>query len=443
MSDVDITESSAIRSELRVVSGRIEQHLDTPVGTRVSTIAAPPNAQSDPRGGWWRAYLDGERPLSASPDAAPIRTAELFCGPGGLALGLRQAADELGYPLLPTMAADQDSDALSVHQRNHSDLATYDRSLTSLVDCRIRGTGDAARFRYPPELLDPTWRALAGTVDVLLAAPPCTGHSTLNYNRGKGDGGRRSSGDARNDLYLMVPAVAVALNAPIVIIENVPAAQWDEQEVVASAVRLLLDAGYHVDSACLSADVLGWPQSRSRFLLVARRDTAPLPLASVASALRDDPRSVMWAIDGLEDDIDSGFMTASAELSEENRSRIDWLFDHDEHDLADSERPDCHKDGTTYTATYGRLYHDRPAPTITTGFMSPGRGRFVHPTRRRVLSAQEAARLQGFPDNYDFRPGGREPSKKQLAKWIGDAVPMPLGYVAALAALAPGRPRQA
>jgi len=112
------------------------------------------------------------------------------------------------------------------------------------------------------------------------------------------------------------------------------------------------------------------------------------------------------------------------------------LFRHRRFDLPLAERPDCHKDGTTYDSVYGRMYADRPAPTITTGFMSPGRGRFIHPTEPRTLTAREAARLQGFPDTYRFVLNPESPpTRYKLAKWIGDAVPMPLGYVAALSAI--------
>src|SRR5690606_30968289 len=109
------------------------------------------------------------------------------------------------------------------------------------------------------------------------------------------------------------------------------------------------------------------------------------------------------------------------------------------HELDLSERPESHRNGTTYMSVYGRMYKDEPAPTITTGFMSPGRGRFVHPTRPRVLTAREAARLQGFPDTYRFVvDSGSPPGRTLLAKWIGDAVPMPLGFAAAFSAYATG-----
>lgn len=74
---------------------------------------------------------------------------------------------------------------------------------------------------------------------------------------------------------------------------------------------------------------------------------------------------------------------------------------------------------------------DQPAPTLTTGFMSPGRGRFIHPSERRMLTPREAARLQGFPNWFDFVKGGQT-NRSDLAKWIGDAVPSLMGYFAGL-----------
>ena len=87
------------------------------------------------------------------------------------------------------------------------------------------------------------------------------------------------------------------------------------------------------------------------------------------------------------------------------------FFEHDLYNLPNSERPDCHKDGTTYGSVYGRMFPDRPAPTITTGFMTPGRGRFIHPLLPRTLTPWEAARIQGFPDTYNFFP---DPAKGGL-----------------------------
>lgn len=49
-----------------------------------------------------------------------------------------------------------------------------------------------------------------------------------------------------------------------------------------------------------------------------------------------------------------------------------------------------------------------------------GQGRFVHPSRRRTLTPREAARLQFFPDFFDFTPAA---GRTAWAELIGDAVP--------------------
>ena len=91
-------------------------------------------------------------------------------------------------------------------------------------------------------------------------------------------------------------------------------------------------------------------------------------------------------------------------------------------------RPDCHKNGHTYGSVYGRLRMDRPAGTITGGFMTMGRGRFVHPTQKRTLTPHEAARIQGFPDWYRFTDvTGRDLSRRLYEKLIGNAVPPAMG----------------
>ena len=225
-------------------------------------------------------------------------------------------------------------------------------------------------------------------------------------------------------------------------IENVPAVVHDRNSVVKAARRLFEEAGYYVDATVLAADELGWPQTRQRYFMVARRSAPPIPLKDLAREFGAEPRSVWWAIGDLEDSTsDTDPMTTLSQISEENAARIEFLFANDALDLPPSERPVCHQEGTTYQAVYGRMSKELPAPTITTGFMSPGRGRFVHPTRPRTLTPREAARLQGFPDTHRFTlDPGHPPTRHQLAKWIGDAVPMPLGYIAALSAIGPDLP---
>ena len=300
------------------------------------------------------------------------------------------------------------------------------------VDFRVRGSGESASFTYKPELLDDQVAAADRRADLLTAGPPCQGHSNLNNHS------RRS--DMRNRLMLTVPGFAVAAEIDRVVIENVPAVVHDDSSVIATTRALLESEGYRVTDGVLASHKMGWPQTRRRYFMVACRGAEPLPLEVAADCLADEkPRTLNWALSHLDtwptDDSDP--MDQPTEHNQENQKRIDWLFDNDEYDLALSEQPECHKDGTSYTSVYRRMRPDEPAPTITTGFTTPGRGRFVHPTVHRTLTPREAALIQGFPLDYRFiTESGAPPSRSQLAKWIGDAVPMPMGYAAALCALA-------
>ena len=223
-----------------------------------------------------------------------------------------------------------------------------------------------------------------------------------------------------------------------IIIENVPAVMWDKEAVVGTARQLFENAGYKVETGVLKAGAMGWPQRRSRHFMIASKGADPLPLDQTAEVLtvREDQLDLWWAISEYEDVEEDGHMFRQAKRWPENDDRINYLHDNGIHDLPDHQRPPCHSDKPhTYPAVYGRLYKHKQAPTVTTGFLTNGRGRYVHPTRRRTLNPREAARLQGFPDNYVFDPDGIPPTHR-LLKWIGDAVPMPLGYAAALSAFA-------
>ena len=135
----------------------------------------------------------------------------------------------------------------------------------------------------------------------------------------------------------------------------------------------------------------------------------------------------------------------------QNRERIAWLFgenwskdevikfnksgDSDKPEaweLPNHRRPPCHQEKNTYPAVYGRMYAELPAPTITTGFGSTGQGRFVHPHRKRSLTPHEAARVQTFPDFFDF---SSENGRVSLQTLIGNAVPPFLGSHIALQAI--------
>ncbi|NQX33293.1 DNA cytosine methyltransferase [Herbiconiux sp. VKM Ac-2851] len=70
----------------------------------------------------------------------------------------------------------------------------------------------------------------------------------------------------------------------------------------------------------------------------------------------------------------------------------------------------------------GRLRSGAPSVTIRTEFFKPEKGRYLHPVEDRPITHFEAAKLQGFPDDFQWYG-----SKTDIAKQIGNAVPIPLG----------------
>ena len=143
----------------------------------------------------------------------------------------------------------------------------------------------------------------------------------------------------------------------------------------------------------------------------------------------DQERSVRWACGDLMGASRAGNFDSHAASSKVNMARIDYLFNHDLLDLPNEMRPPCHRlKSHSYNSLYGRLSWDMPAPTITSGFNSPGQGRFVHPQARRTLTPHEAARIQSIPDFFDWGESNRE----SLTQMIGNAVPPMLAYAVAV-----------
>lgn len=88
---------------------------------------------------------------------------------------------------------------------------------------------------------------------------------------------------------------------------------------------------------------------------------------------------------------------------------------------------ECHiGDHIGFNDIYGRLRWDDYSTTITGGCLNPSKGRFLHPTKNRTITAREAALLQSFPRNYKFP---LDVGKTSLALLIGNALPPKFSYV--------------
>lgn len=359
-----------------------------------------------------RAWLRGATPPTP-PGQRTIRFVDLFCGCGGLSLGVSEACRALGLAAEAVLAADKNTAALDVYSHNFPSARTIADPIESILDSEFGEKPSRAERRLLGEV---------GNVDLLVGGPPCQGHSNLN-NRTR----RR---DTRNTLYMKMARFAELFRPEHVVIENVVGVNHDktDEKAFASTWRFLReDLGYFVDGDIVYSHTVGVPQRRPRMLLVASRGV-PVKVRGIVKRYRTATRDFMWACADLMDRAPVTAFDRPSTPTGITAKRIAFLHDNGRYDLPDDLRPACHRNGHTYPSVYGRLYPDRPAPTITTGFMTMGQGRFVHPELRRTLTPHEGARLQGFPDWFDFG----ERSRQDYLTLIGNAVPPKLAYVVAL-----------
>ena len=395
-------------------------------------LRVPASSSSNAFDSWWGSFLQGHSPSRIHQNPSRVlRYADLFCSIGGLSLGFSMAAEVLGYRPVSELAADVDPDVLSVYRRNMRPTAVAHTGVQRLVDFDVHVSENGASFVDDPCLLPRKEVEHLKEVDVLLAGPPCQGHSSLNNHT--------RSDDPRNGLYLTVPAIAVAAKIPLVIIENVPNVVNDRMGVVDATKDLLSEAGYFVECGVVNIAKLGWPQTRKRFFLMASTNPFPAPLSDFLNGNARETLPLSWAIGDLLDrqgGVTSGEWDRPSRLSATNQERVEWLVaDKSRRNLDQNMRPMSHQRNPNYPAVYGKLDWDGPAGTITGGFLSPGRGRFTHPMQARGLTPHEGARIQGFPDSYDFMTDAKFARRTSLARWIGNAVPPAMGFFAASYAL--------
>jgi len=376
----------------------------------------------DPLNVWDKAILNGIQPTALGKiDAEEIKIVDLFCGCGGFTEGVKRALSSLGYKPVVTAAIDIDKEALGLYQANHNPDIALNADVNSVVKYRTRraahGGIEFADVRYEINDVGAIEILMQGC-DVLLAGPPCQGHSNLNNHS------RRS--DPRNNLYMTVAAYAYMLHPKFVVIENVQPVLHDKQDVVSKTEGLLKKLGYNVSHLTVDGTSVGMSQTRKRHFLFASLSQV-LTISEYYDKYKrlypPPSRSVSWCFELLPKvvDVENPFYMPS-ELSAENQLRVSWLHENSEFDLPNKLRPKCHQQEHNYKSVYGRMIPHLPAGTITTGYHSPGRGRYIHPWEPRCITSCEAALIQGFPVNYKFYDGKAKISRASHAKVIGDAV---------------------
>lgn len=267
--------------------------------------------------------------------------------------------------------------------------------------------------------------------DVVIGGPPCQGFSLLNKQR---------EGDARRQLWQPFLDVVERSGASVFVIENVAELRSSPEflDIAHRADRL----GFETVSQVLMAADYGAPQTRKRTVIIGWKrelESAPIfpPLPSHSSPASEDNLpdwlTVRDVIADLPCPVGTEIRTEKAPLdlhfgrrpTEKSRRRYRAVppggnrFDLQRN--APEITPDCWIRKTSGgTDLFGRLWWDRPSVTIRTEFFKPEKGRYLHPDQHRPITHREAARLMGFPDDFEFVG-----SKIDIAKQIGNAVPPP------------------
>jgi DNA (cytosine-5)-methyltransferase 1 len=327
---------------------------------------------------------------------------ESFCGPGGLSLGLEWA----GFETLT--AFDHDEESLETFNRYRGEEIAFKAD---------------SRELEPEDLLERAGLGPEGELDLFSGGPPCQGFS--KQKRGA------HLGDERNHRVIDFAVLVKGTSPRFFILENVATFGKKRGKEFMERIRDLLGDDYDLTPHTYNAADYGLAQTRRRFILVGRRRDVdghyeiPPPTVGEWKTVREQIGDIPEPPEDYSEHPDYPNHEA-ARVSDKNIERFSHVppgggWRDIPHDL----RLECHKNVDTSSGgwpdVYGRLEWDSQAPTLTKGFDSFTRGRYGHPEHDRPITPREAARLQGFPDDYVFVG-----NKGDVRGQIGNAVPPPL-----------------
>jgi DNA (cytosine-5)-methyltransferase 1 len=329
---------------------------------------------------------------------SPVSAVDLFCGAGGLTHGLMLAGIKVEAGI------DIDGQAEYAYKTNNPGARFL------LWDLSHRNSRSIERLFRPGKL-----RLLAGCA-------PCKPFSKLTN-------GIKNHNDW--DLLDYFGRFVKGIVPDLVTMENVPELADRGAEVFHRFLGILEALDYSVDWRVVSCPVYGVPQSRRRLVLLASKvgkiviPDGPYPRADQWKTVRQtvgDLRSLKIGESDPDDPLHVAPLLSPLNLRRlratprDGGTRKDW---------PDALVLDCHrrKSGERYYSIYGRMWWDKPAPTMTTLCTGIGNGRFGHPEQDRSITLREAALFQSFPRRYAFWPQDQKLNKSAVSKLIGNAVP--------------------
>lgn len=353
--------------------------------------------------------------------AATVRVLDLFAGAGGLTAGLHAASDR--FKVLG--AVEMDPAAAASYE------STYGRGLVHVGDIK-----DWLAQEAVPQ------------VDVVVGGPPCQGFSSL---------GKQDIEDERNHLWREYAETILRSQPKYFVVENVAefkkSPQYTQFRAETAPGGMLAD--YTFEAEVMNAADFGSPQARKRTVLIGHHRDLGSP-GSLVPTHSGKPETdglqphvtVRDVLGGVPSAPDRDEVFGQRTVAYRGRDYagsftmrdMHWSRNYTALSLkrfsvipAGGNRRDLepypelmapcwvkHKTGSG--DVMGRLHWDKPSVTIRTEFFKPEKGRYIHPEENRAITHYEAALLQGFSSEHRFVG-----SRTDIARQIGNAVPIPLG----------------
>lgn len=328
-----------------------------------------------------------------------IKAVDFFCSGGGMTYGMREAGVDV------CAGIDVDANCKDTYEKNNPNSKFI---LADIFELEEEELENDINLRKDDDAL------------ILIGCSPCQYWSIVRTDKSKSENSK--------NLLVEFHRFVRYFNPGFVVVENVPGIlKKKEESGLQEFLSDLNKRGYKIQYRIVNLNEYGVPQKRKRFSLIASRVTEkpvfPEPYKNDKPVVKD----FIGVHNGFPE-VKAGFRDESefnhtvARLSKKNIARLkktpknggSWLLWAD-----DSKLKRDFYNGNGFRDNYGRMSWDKPAPTVTTKFISISNGRFGHPEENRAISIREGATLQTFPKNYIFYTK----SMGTTARMIGNAVP--------------------
>lgn len=330
-----------------------------------------------------------------------LKAVDFFCSGGGMSFGMQEA----GIKILAGIDIDSDCELTYKANINNAEFIHAD-----VFDLKEEYLEQKLNLNRNDDNL------------ILIGCSPCQFWSIINTDKSKSEKSKNLLIEFSRFVKYFMPG--------FVVVENVPGVlRKKEESGLQEFINFFEKNNYKVHFDVHNVNEYGVPQNRKRFTLVANRVTdkiiVPIKIKDKKLTVRDvlGEHNGFTKIEAGHVD-DSDFKHSVPSLTEINLKRLAKVKKNGGNrlDFADDKELQLQcfigKDDS-FKDTFGRLWWDKPSPTITTKFFSVSNGRFVHPDEDRALSLREGAVLQTFPIDYKFHGS----SISKIARVIGNAVP--------------------